>query len=168
MQSREDQRDLVQETFVKAFAEKARHAYDNTMPYRPYLLRIAKNLMIDRLRKLGREILLGDDDAGRPLLEIIHDQNHALLPEGEGDLDMRRLRDAVADFLSHQPRDRALFVRLRFLDGLSQIEVAKALGVTRRRIRTEETRVKDALFLHLQESDLLELLRQQIETQVAD
>ena len=42
--------DLVRETFVRAFAEKARSSFDGLRPYRPFLLRITKNLMIDRFR----------------------------------------------------------------------------------------------------------------------
>ena len=42
--------DLVQEVFVRALSEPARLSYDGLRPYRPYLLRIAKNLLIDRLR----------------------------------------------------------------------------------------------------------------------
>src|SRR5262245_54234460 len=42
--------ELVQDTFVKAFADAARQSFDGLRPYRPFLLRITKNLMIDRFR----------------------------------------------------------------------------------------------------------------------
>jgi DNA-directed RNA polymerase specialized sigma24 family protein len=48
------ERELVQDTFAKAFAAAARQAYDGVSPYRPYLLRITKNLMIDRYRAAQR------------------------------------------------------------------------------------------------------------------
>ena len=46
--------DLVQEVFLRAFDERARLGYDGLRPYRPYLLRIAKNLRIDTARRDGR------------------------------------------------------------------------------------------------------------------
>ena len=46
--------DLVQDTFAKAFTERNRMAYDGIHPYGPFLVRIARNLAIDRLRKSRR------------------------------------------------------------------------------------------------------------------
>jgi DNA-directed RNA polymerase specialized sigma24 family protein len=53
----EGQADLVQEAFLKAFAPDARLAYDGLSPFRPWLLRIARNLMIDRGRRSGRLVV---------------------------------------------------------------------------------------------------------------
>ena len=45
------QRELVQEVFLRAFSEKARNAYDGLRPFRPYLMRIVRNLLIDYWRR---------------------------------------------------------------------------------------------------------------------
>src|SRR5262249_3555114 len=47
--------DVVQETFLRAFAERARLGYDGIRPYRPYLLTICRNVMADHSRRRGRE-----------------------------------------------------------------------------------------------------------------
>lgn len=60
------QRDLVQEVFVRCFSEAARKGYDGISPFRPYLLRIAKNLMIDEARKSGRAVVLEPGEAEAP------------------------------------------------------------------------------------------------------
>src|SRR5436189_6463002 len=54
--------ELVQETFVRAFAAGARTAYDGVRPYRPYLRRIVRNLLVDRARAGGRIVQDVDDD----------------------------------------------------------------------------------------------------------
>ncbi len=57
--------DLIQEVFVRAFSEKGRLAYDGLRDYEPYICTIARNLLIDRARKQGREVPL-DWDAETP------------------------------------------------------------------------------------------------------
>src|SRR5690349_20476148 len=50
----EGEHELVQDTFVRAFSDRARTSFDGVLPYRPFLLRITRNLMIDRLRASRR------------------------------------------------------------------------------------------------------------------
>jgi len=54
IQELEAQSDIVQEVFTRAFSPSARLSYDGLRPYRPFLLRIAKNLRVDQVRKEGR------------------------------------------------------------------------------------------------------------------
>lgn len=159
LHSVEEQRDVVQEVFLRAFQEKARHSYQADQPYRPWLLRIAKNLMIDRLRKSGREILApggGGDDS--PDIDELCEKNEPVAPYGEGDVDGRRLHEATQAFLAQAAPEQAQFVRLRFMEGKSQAEVAALLDITRRRVRTEEVRARDALRDWLHKQGLLELV----------
>ena len=48
--------DAVQEVFLRAFAPRARLAYDGVTPYRSYLSVIARNILIDsaRMRRQSR------------------------------------------------------------------------------------------------------------------
>lgn len=48
--------DIVQETFVKAFSRTGRQGYDGTRAYAPYILAIARNCLIDWLRRARREV----------------------------------------------------------------------------------------------------------------
>src|SRR5262245_2887190 len=65
-----DVHDLLHETFVRAFEERARLAYDGLRPYAPFVCTIARNLVIDAVRKHNREVALADfdlpDDAPEP------------------------------------------------------------------------------------------------------
>ena len=131
---RDGEHELVQDTFTKAFAEKARLAYDGVSPYRPYLLRITKNLMIDRYRAEQRQARVVD-------LDDVVDAT----AEPPPDLHFQKLQAATSEYLATlDPRLRE-FVRLRFEEGGSQDGIAEALGCTRRKIRTLEADVQKGL-----------------------
>lgn len=139
IRSADEQMELAQEIFVKAFSESGRQGYDGLRPYRPYLKRIAKNHMVDRLRKSGREAPL----------EEAHDVPEEA-PEPEEDLDQKRLREATRAFLARQDDELRRFVELRFEKELSQRDVLAEMRVTRRRVRTLEKRALDGLRAHLE------------------
>ena len=141
------ERELVQDTFVRAFAEKARLAYDGISPYRPYLLRITKNLMIDRFRASLKDAKQVDADAGSGVGDIdsLLAANAALPTDQPVDLDWKAQLAATAEYLATLDPESRTIVTLRFEDELSQDEVAAKVGCTRRRVRTVEARVQDEL-----------------------
>ena len=145
------ERDLVQEVFVRAFGVRARDAYDGVRPYRAYLRRIAKNLLIDRARAADHTIPL--DDA---------DDEPAIEPEGaesDGEWSTQR-REATAYIASLAPELQRL-VQLRFEQEMSQDQTAEALGISRRRVRTLEARVQRGLRKALRRAGLLQKNRPQ-------
>jgi len=127
------ERDVVQEVFARAFAARARDAYDGIRPYGPYLRRIARNLMIDRARAAGHTVAL-DDDA-----EI------AVEPEPPEDPEWIALRRETAAYVASLPAELQKLVALRFERELSQEDAARELGVSRRRVRTLEARIQRGL-----------------------
>jgi RNA polymerase sigma factor (sigma-70 family) len=129
------ERDIVQEVFSRAFAPRAREAYDGVRPYALYLRRIAKNLMIDRARTAGHAVAVELDDA-----EI------AVEPEvDEIDEQWLAQRRETTTYIAGLAPDLQQLVKLRFEDELSQEDTAKALGVSRRRVRTLEARIQRGL-----------------------
>lgn len=138
--------DLVQEVFVKAFGERARQAYDGLRPYEPYLLQIARNLLVDRARRSGREVLAGDETQEEPL--------SPLETSLERQMHFGRLREATVGFLASLSEEEQRFVDLRFVQELSQYEVSTAMGLTRRRVRTLEKRAQDGLATYLERQGL--------------
>lgn len=144
----EREKELLQEVFIRAFSERARLAYNALSPYRPYLLQIARNLLIDELRKVGLpavDISPGELEAA-PSLDIPADEALA----------MTALREATTAYLQTLPLDLSHFVRLRFETGMSQAQVAEHLSVTRRQVRTWETKVQEGLRAALEARKLLE------------
>ena len=129
----DEQRTIVQEVFVRAFAPKARTAYDGLRPYRPYLLMIARNLMVDRARTRGAE------NARASTVEV--EEIPGAAAEVEEAEDQRRLREAARAFVATLDAELARLVELRFDHDLSQLEIADRMHITRRRVRTLEARV---------------------------
>lgn len=134
-------KDVLQETFSRAFSPRARQTYDGLRSYRPYLRRIARNLLIDRSRMAGR-LVLGADEG----LEAATPSDDASPHET---LEHRRLAEATRSFVGTLDAQMQTIVRLRFEEGRSQEDVAREVGVTRRRIRTLEGRVRKDLIDHL-------------------
>jgi RNA polymerase sigma factor (sigma-70 family) len=144
--------DLVQETFVRAFAEAARMRFDGLRPYRPYLLRITRNLRIDQLRRVRNEPLTGYawDAGGSDALELLGEPQAA--PEERAH--QQRLLDATAQYTAGLDAEGKRFVQLRFEEEGSQRDVAAAMGVTRRRVRSLESQVLSALARWLRDKKL--------------
>ena len=136
--------ELIQETFVKAFSDSARASFDGLRPYRPFLLRITKNLMIDRLRAQRSAA----EPAGN-LDKILDAGDQVTVPDHEEDLHWRLLSEATTEFLAALDVESRDVVRLRYESELSQDAVADQLGCSRRRVRTVEHRVKAKLARHL-------------------
>lgn len=144
------QLDLAHDVFTKAFAPKARNSYDGLRPYRPFLMRIGKNLLVDLARKQGREVGFEDVDL---------DDDSMPAPEDEGSreeqLHFERLRAATLEYLEGCDEEMQRFVRLRFEGRTSQYDVVREMGITRRRARTLEKRAREGLRDFLEERKML-------------
>ena len=139
-----DRIDFVQDVFVKAFASEARSSYDGLRPYRPFLLRIARNLRVDLARRAGREPAAAKLVAGDYLdLDELIERGTTLPAPAcvEASLHWQKLVEHTATIVGGLETDVRDVARLRFTEELSQLEAAARLGTTRRRIRTLEGRL---------------------------
>jgi RNA polymerase sigma-70 factor (ECF subfamily) len=139
-------RDLLQEVFLKAFGAPARASYDGLRPYRPYLMRIARNLLVDEVRAGGRLVPVDD-----PQDEVVELSDEGQSPEES--LEWRRLNEATREFCAGLDEKSREFIRLRFEEDLSQRDLADRLKVTRRRVRTWEDQIREQLQRFLQERE---------------
>ena len=148
------QMDLIQDSFVRAFGEKARRAYDPQRPYRAYLLRITKNLMIDRLRKSGREVELPDSDGVGDLEGILADDLPFEQEDPACQAHWGRQWEQTIHRVQSLPDEQRTFYRLRYEQAEAQARVAQKMGITRRRVRTLEQGLRRGLRKHLRNKGL--------------
>jgi len=130
-----------QETFVRAFSERVRQAYDGLRPYDGFLFAIARTAAVDTLRaagKLARSAVSLDD---APELQSLAAE-HASPEDSALESEMRAL---VAQFLSRLSPEERRFADLRFVERESQEQAGAALGLSRQEARTREARLKRAL-----------------------
>lgn len=135
---------VCHDVFLKAFSPAARAAFDDTRPFVPYLLRIARNALVDHHRSHGRLSL------GAPLPE----QTTEIDPGA--DLHAERLRQAVQRFVTDQPDPDGPWYVLRFREGRTQDDAAAAMGLTRIQGRRIEARLREGLYRFLRRAGFLE------------
>jgi RNA polymerase sigma-70 factor (ECF subfamily) len=141
-----DAHDVVQETFVRALERPPR---DTTRPWRPWLVRVASNLVKDRLRRSRREYV------GPWLPSPIVTQGEGTFPWQEGLDDAEGRYEALesvtyAFLLSLEalsPTQRAVLL-LRDVYDYSTRECADALGLTLANVKTSLHRARAALRLY--------------------
>ncbi len=135
--SRDDADDAVSEVFLRA--RKALDAYDASRPFRPWLLSIASNLCVDRLRRRSTE---------RRIFAGAEVETEALASPGPSPLERRMTEEARREVLAAidalPPRYRAPLA-LRYYAELDYDAIAAALDVSRGQVATLLFRAKRKL-----------------------
>lgn len=152
--------DVVQETFIRAFGEVARQRYDGLQPFRAYLLQIAKNLVIDGLRRVQRSHAIfatpAADAPDEPL--AWREPDDAPTPEASAiDAQLRKTFEAFAAGLDAQDRQ---LLQLRFVEAKTRREVSEQTGLSAMQVRTREDRLRERLRQRLVGEGYLQLLQQ--------
>ena len=116
--------ELSNGVFFKAYQNL--HAYDDSRPLRPWLLRITTNETLNWLRskRRDRDHLL-EGESGETALELTagsdaEDPEYAAL--------LRERRELVRDALMQLPERYRVVLTLRFFDDLSYAEIAEITG----------------------------------------
>jgi len=134
---RQDLRDVVQEIFMRAFAPASRAVFDGTRDYGPYLFALARNLMIDRVRRTGREV-----PTVWPKMEALANANALSIDAADAD---PCARTVVESYLDGLDSDLRAVHETRYQHGLTQEQGAAALGISRQSLRTLEQRLRSGL-----------------------
>lgn len=163
-QSEFEVEDALQETFLKAFATKARQRYSGLRPFGPYLHGIARNLVIDEFRRRKREMALFlPEGAETRLVEESNDPSPlgdwTRSPKGPERLNIRRQeQELVGAFLESLDAELRQLVQLRFVDGLSQEDTAHRMGIDRNRVRRGVKDVRLRLLRHMKREGQIKAL----------
>ena len=109
--------DLTSEVFMRAL--KAMSRYEPRQAFLAWLYRIARNAVIDRVRRGGRQVAF-EDALEHPMPEHIVEPDVELLARSDSDA----LRSALRKLTPLQQE----VIILRFLEGFSTQEVARLVG----------------------------------------
>jgi RNA polymerase sigma factor (sigma-70 family) len=142
-----DLADAVQEIFLKALSHNARQSFDGVRDFGPYLGRIARNVMIDRARRLGRELLMPEVD-----LDAVRPAESDPCAEIVAQWEDPNAIEVARRFIEDLPPELARIHRTRYVEGLSQRDAAAHLGMTRQVLRHLEGKLRDGLRERLQQS----------------
>jgi len=143
-----ERQEVLQETFIRAFGERARMGYSGLKPFKPYLLGIARNLVIDEFRRRQREMSLFvlEDGTDGQILDVV---DKALLENSPvGDwarrqsnperLVARRRMDALMrEFIAELDEEATHLIQIHFIEGNSQHDTAELLGLDRNKVRKQ-------------------------------
>ncbi len=149
------QQDILQEIFVKAFSQTAREAYDGIRPYRPYLITIARRVMIDHLRKTSREILLSFDADDEERIFGKGEEREDSDYDQASNLHWQQCLAASKVYVEALDAVTRQFVELRFRQEMPQLMISETLGMTRWKVRALEKRIQRGLEKHLRRLKLL-------------
>lgn len=136
--NRELARDLAQDVFVRAMDRQQRFVYDDGRGVGPWLMAIAKNLLLDHFKKgsTRRETAVPEflDD----LTGAVPGADHAVLSAAVGE----QVRAALT--AKCNPQDREALV-LRFWGGYDALEIARLQRRSHGAVKTGECRAKQAM-----------------------
>jgi RNA polymerase sigma-70 factor (ECF subfamily) len=147
---------VVQETFARAFQERARLAYDGMSPYRAYLAAIARNYLLNELR-------VKEEPSSDAAIELAMGRGvdaaiaFSSAPRGPDELaEEREISRLVEGFLSERTEREQMVFRARFVDRKTQDDSATATGLTRIQVRRIEAHLRGDLLVRLKKSGYLE------------
>ena len=127
--------DLTSQVFLRVLESiQLERAWETS--FSGWLYRIAHNLVIDYYRRRGRTTQVSLDD-----MSEIHSKTESPESAAERAMTGERLRTAI----NHLTEEQAQVVTLRFLEGLSIVEVADSMGKTEGAIKALQYRAVSSL-----------------------
>jgi RNA polymerase sigma-70 factor (ECF subfamily) len=145
--SQDELADVLQEVFMRAFRREARMAFDGTRDYWPYLATIARNEVVSRHRRGGREILgLDDRVLENDLVES---------PDEPSPWHDPKSLAIVQAYVSRLEEPMRAVHTARYVDALSQRDAAEKLGLSRPKVRKVEAKLRHGLLSLLVDAGLL-------------
>ena len=131
-----DAEDAAQDAFVKAWRALGR--FREGAPFRPWLLQIVANEARNRRRSAGRRAHLA-------LRAATEQPSGDAAPSPEASLLSAELRDTLLAAVNELPEDQRTVIALRFFAGLSEHEVAEALGLPEGTVKSRSARALERL-----------------------
>ena len=136
LEQRQDAEDLTEEVFFRTWRALPRYR-QHGVPFQAYLLRIARNSLIDHYRR------------SKPLQQQsslpVEDLAHQLSDPASIPLSVQLEHQELVLHLEKLPEDHRTVLVLRFLNGLSPHETAQAMGRSEGAVRVLQHRALSAM-----------------------
>ncbi|WP_168210638.1 RNA polymerase sigma factor [Persicimonas caeni] len=154
--------EVIQESFIHTFRDKARQAYDPAREFRPYLLTIVRNLVIDRYRRRKLEsqlfVHLGDmayaDEDEREVLGRLSG-NEAQQGDPEESAWQSQLGVVLGEFLAALDDVDSRILEEHLLGSQTQQGMADELGMSRNDVRKRIRELRARLLRHLKSEGVI-------------
>lgn len=143
----EDAKDLVQETFLKAF--RFFDQYEPGTSCKAWLYKILKNTFINKYRKKIRQPEQVDFDSVEPFVELIKDKNFQDSKSLDVGILNSFLSDEINEALSRLSYDFRMVLLLSDIEGFSYKEIADILDCPIGTIRSRLSRGRKMMFKNL-------------------
>lgn len=170
-----DLENALQETFARAFSERARLSYDGLSPYKSYLTAIARNLVLSELRR--REIAMSQlvqvRDDGEEVTPSVADVDASApgivaetpQPSAEHEFMRQELLKLYRAFIGELDDKERGFFDARFEQRKTQIEAGAAVGLSHMQARTLEKKLRKRFLKFMHAHGYLEAYTGQSSTQ---
>jgi RNA polymerase sigma-70 factor (ECF subfamily) len=136
LRNEEDAEDVVQETFTKIYYYASRFQGVEGASFRSWGYRILINTSITLYQKRKKDRMT-TVSLSEELEEVLRDTKVEGLPEKE-------ISDYVIRILSKLPTDLSRMLKLHFIEGMSQKEIADGEGISVAAVKTRVHRGKEA------------------------
>lgn len=126
--------DAMQESFLKAFSNIG--TYNETVPFEAWLVRIAINTSIDKLRKKEIDVI------------SLNENIYSGMPDDNDDEDWEKILNQVSRVktaIAKLPDSNRLVINLYLIEGYDHEEIAEILNITPGTARIQYMRAKQKL-----------------------
>ena len=126
--------DAMQESFLKAFSNIA--TYNETVPFEAWLVRIAVNTSIDKLRKKEIDVI------------SLNENIYSGMPDDNDDDDWEKILNQVSrvkEAIAKLPDSSRLVINLYLIEGYDHEEIADILNISSGAARIQYMRAKQKL-----------------------
>lgn len=128
-----ESRDIVQETFIKFWENTNLHHLENP---RGYLMKMAKNLTIDKIRR--------DKTKEKAVKELALNIDSQEFDIEKGQEDRKKMKRIISFINTLKEKQREVFV-LRELEGLTYTEISNYLEISESQVKVILHRVRHAI-----------------------
>jgi RNA polymerase sigma factor (sigma-70 family) len=157
--------EALQDAFIHAFKERVRQNYDPSRSFRPYLMTVIRNHLIDKFRRrqleselfVAAEDVAAEDESGTAAMDRLGQQSASNTQDASPETEAMReeVGQALQSFVEELDEIDAEILRHYLLGEMTQHEMADHLDTDRNTVRKHIRMIRRSLLGHLKRRDLI-------------